>query len=922
MKKKSLIIAILLIFVVVLSSNSVFAEYATDDVELQQNDNIVDTIQVDEEPALKAETVTAGSNSSAIQEKINSLSDGDTLNFEAGEYKNISIYVDKSITINGNGAVLTGYDNPSVANNPNKISSLGLTKLATLFIINTNKVTLNGLTFVGGANSGSNTASTLVYAYNVTNINISGNTFGGSCTGLYLDQCPDGTVYNNTIRNQASTGILNFGSARTLIKENYVINAANHGIDARYGTGMNVQVINNTIIGSKEGIYLMHSKGHTATKNTIINCSISSITCYGSGNIRIYDNKLQYSRIGILLANGYSNITIGENEYKLYRLPMPPIFTYYVAEAKSDYQSGNGVMGTYTDLSRNGPSYSENCEIPEVREKVIDYDKLLTPTGTIADVPDGATSAEIQAILDGLNDGDGIRFAENGKYYNISIYTTKNIKIIGNNATLYGLERVNMSDIPANIPAEIKQYVKYLAVLYSLNNTNVSISKLNIVSRYPDHGLQVAGTATKEYTTAGIYAMKSENIVITNCTVDGASFGIMLHFMGTISGTGCNNAIITNNYVSNQFTYGILNFGAKASYIANNNIVNARWHGIDVRHQMGPNVVVYNNTITGSSEGIYLMHSHGHKVYNNTIKNCKVSSITAYGSINGKVNNIYIFNNTIEGSRIAFLLGGGNQNVTIGKNTYKLDAQKSGDKPGFGLYLVQSENAYSDEINVAGTYNDQKEVVIQAPDITVDYETGVFNITLTDKEGNGIANITGTVNIDGQDYNIKTDANGKASVPLKLTNGTYDAVIKTTSNYYFSSGYKESKITVNPKADDNGNGTNNATNNNPVAPTQTPSSTSTTKKTVKITAKNKAFKAKSKKKKYTITLKSGKKALKKVRVTLKVKGKTYTAKTNAKGKATFNLKKLTKKGKYTAVIAFKGDNLYKKATKKVKITIK
>jgi parallel beta-helix repeat protein len=926
MKKRSLIIAILLIFVVILSSSSVFAENATDDVELQQDDDVADTVQADEEPALKAETVTAGSNSSAIQEKINGLSDGDTLEFEAGEYKNISIYVDKSITINGNGAVLTGYDNPSAANNPEKITSLGLTKLATLFIVNTNKVTLNGLTFVGGANSGANTASTLVYAYNVTNINITGNTFDGSCTGLYLDQCPDGTVYNNTIKNQASTGILNFGSARTMIKENHVINAANHGIDARYGTGVNVQIINNTVIGSKEGIYLMHSKGHTVTGNTIINCTISSITCYGSGNIRIYDNKLQYSRIGVLLACGYTNITIGENEYKLYRLPMPPIFTYYVAEAKSDYQSADGVMGTYTDLSRNGPSYSENCEIPEVSEKVIDYDKLLTPTGTIADVPDGATSAEIQAILDGLSDGDGIRFAENGKYYNISIYTTKNIKIIGNNATLYGLERVNMSDMPAAIR---NIGVIYLAVIYSANNTNVSISDLNIVSRYHDHGLLVAGTPTPEYKTAGIYAVKSANIVIHNCKVDGASFGIMLHFLADFG--RCSNAIVTNNYVSNQFTYGILNFGSINSYIANNNIVDAKWHGIDVRHGQGPNAVLYNNTISGSYEGIYLMHSHGHKVYNNTIKNCKVSSITVYGSVDGKVNNIYIFNNTLEGSRIAFLLGGGNQNVTIGENTYKLDAQKSGDKPGFGLYLVQSELAYDDPDKVAGVYNDQKEVVIEAPDITVDYETGEFNIILTDKEGNGIANITGTVTIDGQNYNIKTDDDGKASIPLKLTNGTYDAITKTTSNYYLRSGYKESTITVNPKADDSGNnnqsgnGTDNAASTTPAAPAQTSSSaqsTAATQKTVKITAKNKAFKAKSKKKKYTVTLKSGNKALKKVKVTLKVKGKTYKATTNSKGKATFNLKKLTKKGKYTAVIKFAGNGNYKSATKKVKITIK
>jgi hypothetical protein len=76
-------------------------------------------------------------------------------------------------------------------------------------------------------------------------------------------------------------------------------------------------------------------------------------------------------------------------------------------------------------------------------------------------------------------------------------------------------------------------------------------------------------------------------------------------------------------------------------------------------------------------------------------------------------------------------------------------------------------------------------------------------------------------------------------------------------------------------------------------------------------------------KKYAATLKNSKgKAIKKVRVTLKVKGKTFVAKTNNKGKATFKIKNLTKKGKYSAVVTYKGNNYYNKSTKKVKFVIK
>ena len=87
--------------------------------------------------------------------------------------------------------------------------------------------------------------------------------------------------------------------------------------------------------------------------------------------------------------------------------------------------------------------------------------------------------------------------------------------------------------------------------------------------------------------------------------------------------------------------------------------------------------------------------------------------------------------------------------------------------------------------------------------------------------------------------------------------------------------------------------------------------------------KNKTFKKSKKVKKYTITLKNNKcKAIKKAKVTLKVKDKTYKAKTNSKGEAVFKIKKLIKKGKFTSKITFKGNKYYKKAIKKVRLNIK
>ena len=91
-------------------------------------------------------------------------------------------------------------------------------------------------------------------------------------------------------------------------------------------------------------------------------------------------------------------------------------------------------------------------------------------------------------------------------------------------------------------------------------------------------------------------------------------------------------------------------------------------------------------------------------------------------------------------------------------------------------------------------------------------------------------------------------------------------------------------------------------------------------------SKTKTMKTKTKIKKYAVTLKSQGKVLKKVRVYLTVKGKkykkTFTAKTNSRGLATFKIKKLTKMGTYTATMKFKGNKNYRPAVMKLKITVK
>jgi hypothetical protein len=93
-----------------------------------------------------------------------------------------------------------------------------------------------------------------------------------------------------------------------------------------------------------------------------------------------------------------------------------------------------------------------------------------------------------------------------------------------------------------------------------------------------------------------------------------------------------------------------------------------------------------------------------------------------------------------------------------------------------------------------------------------------------------------------------------------------------------------------------------------------------TKKATTLSAKTATLKV-NKAKKISVTLKSSGKAIANKKITIKLNGKTFSAKTNSKGIAKVSVKS-AKTGKLSAKIKFAGDNVYKAATKTIKLTIK
>ena len=213
----------------------------------------------------------------------------------------------------------------------------------------------------------------------------------------------------------------------------------------------------------------------------------------------------------------------------------------------------------------------------------------------------------------------------------------------------------------------------------------------------------------------------------------------------------------------------------------------------------------------------------------------------------------------------------------------------------YGVYQVSASYIGLDNvtINNATITVSKVNTVLTADAVTATYNINRdLVITLKDTNGNALSGAKLTVDLNGAREYV-TDANGQVKVNVvKLVPKTYTAIITFNGDDIYAKSTRNVQVIVK-------------------------------KAKAKIVAKKKTFKKAKKVKKYTVTLKDNNgKAMKKVKLTLKVKGKTYKAKTNAKGKAVFKIKNLKKKGKYNAVITFKGDKYYNKVTKKVKIKIK
>lgn len=214
-------------------------------------------------------------------------------------------------------------------------------------------------------------------------------------------------------------------------------------------------------------------------------------------------------------------------------------------------------------------------------------------------------------------------------------------------------------------------------------------------------------------------------------------------------------------------------------------------------------------------------------------------------------------------------------------------------KPGKYTITTQNPQTSQSVTNSIVVLNKPIKTGISVKNLQTTYNSGKYlTATLRDADGNALRNVRLSISINGKIYNRATDSKGQARLLVNLVPKTYVAKITFAGNEKYVKSDAKAKVVVK-------------------------------KANVKLYAKNKKFKASKKIKPYAVTLKNNiGKPMAKVTLKLSIKGKTYLAKTNKQGKATFKISKLTKKATLKAKISFTGNKCYMPLKKSVKINVK
>ncbi len=921
-------IAIFLFSIAAVSASDVDdMEIASEDanqIELSaSNEMNVDNLKTSEENTIETQAKNNKSMSAALGSKLLATDTGtySGLSSEIGSGGNIELQHDY-YTYDWGRTIEITLDN-TVIDGKGAIIDMGGSTNKRAFYVSASGVTFKNLTiknanydYSGGAIYFSNSAT----SGTVTNCNFTNNTarYGGA---VYFSSNCEVTNCNFTNNTATYGGAVYFSSNCEVTNCNFTNNNASEYGGAVWMSSGNVTNCNFTNNTAKWGGAVWISSGNVTNCNFVDNSAnrggaIFSMEQYTAADTCIFKRN----------SGGDFNVVI-----------YPP--TLDVDDFTTFYGSGEKLTFDLKTNISNVPVTDGNISISvyfKNNETWVVNSSCLSGEGWIPDLPVGSYIAVFDTEYAGfqpVNRTVTITIPDVQYYINVTSDTTINktvnftaksdipkdilwdgklLFILPNGTQIeatYGANGTWWAEHTFDAYGEYKVNATYVGLdNVTINNGTITINKVNSTITLDNIVLDYGETKNVTVTTTGATGITAK-IGESDVNVDGFVISIPLLDAGnytltvtTIPDDDHNSVTkevnITVNKVNSTLTVGdmVFDYGSSGSTVVS--ITGA--DGVNATVVEQPKAVVKVNgtniTVSGLDAGTYTLtvttiadKNHNNVTENATITVNKVNATLTVNDVEldyGETKNITV---TAEGATgIVAKIDENEANVNgfvisipaLDAGTYTLTVTAIADKNHNNVtenatIIVNKLKTELTGSAITTTYNINKDLVITLKDIT----------------GKALSGVKVAVDLNGA-KTYTTDKNGQVKVSTKgLAPKAYTAKVTFNGNTNYDKSTKDVKVTVK-------------------------------KATPKLTAKKKTFKTSVKTKKYTITLKDNTgKAIKKAKVTLKVKGKTYKATTNSKGKAVFKIKNLKKKGTFKATITYKGNKYYNKVSKKANIKV-
>ena len=804
----------------------------------------------------------------------NNVGYGAITNYKAGSYTAVIMTVDKCRFVNNRAS-----------SEPGAINNCGI------LTVTDSEFTNNYAALWAGAIHTHYNANTVI-----NNCNFTGNGAGWNGGALY-------TYSTLTVSN-------------SIFKKNWCMLSAGGGAigASRWWMG-NYDI---TITGST---FEDNTNNCSLTNETPAQGSGGAISAQNSGALRVYDSTFinNYAAYGQAIAaysasyddieSGIPNLQIINNTFKNHNkttttdtVAISGVYNFTNNTFVNCHQAATGTNNRFINCT---PSSVNNVNVVS---PILNENTLLSCSILDNEILSGeydSNSFNQGVLIDDAMMGQ-ITYLKEGTYNNPEMY----IPMPDAGFTIIGLNREKV--IIKNFDSEWSTYnQKQIYTFINMTivgdvrldgskkfiNCTFDNTKMVIGKRIHDnHGnVQLTVTDTtdfidctfKNYKTefAYIESYENNNIKFNNCNFENITADSIISIKTALSEDGVN---VSNSKFDNVNINGVIDIDANEIAIFENNnpeTVNAFRPAVE-------DSTITIEVVNRTHLKLTLKDADG-----NPVSGAKISLTSSYDA-----SFIWYLDTNVEG--IVFY-----ENGDMAGNHFTWVAMSEAMKSRSVSYVAAYNETYVDYKEFA------KDVVISLNNVTGD-KNGNVTVTLKNKLNEVIANANVTYKVNGVESNATTDENG--SFVISNLVGDNEIFVSFAGDSFNPKNITQ-KFTF-PKEETKPA----ASNTTPSTPAKTTTKTTAkvTKKATKITAKKATFKAKKKTKKYSITLKAGKSAVKKVKVTLKVGKKTYKATTNSKGKATFKITKLTKKGKYTATIKFAGNKNFKATSKKVKITVK